>query len=720
VRVHSTTDTPPGETLRVEKRGGGAVALAQQPAPQAPHPALLNGDAIRFRVSNEDEDSFGDVVVQSGLEYPPSIPAVVDHSPRLESSVGDWHDVERGHRETFATLRLLPRGTSRAADLVRALHTGGFPLASSVHFDIARADIEPIVKTGANGRQMETGGKRYLRGKVREISLTQFPANSAAVAVARSLGFNDAELAALSRPDPARVAIARTITAVAGAPSPRGHPMTIAEMIAAAQAAHENAQASLGTATQALEADQSETNLTNVQRATGEVEALFTRLSTLRAAETASARRAAAAPAPPAAAPSPILTPVSRAIVTTTGEPASRSAAIVHRTETRDVPSCTRFAQLVMAASIARTRHRSLDDVVLELFPDNKEVIAIARTAVGVADSTTAGWAAELVRYETRAMLDETMNPTSIWPKLAARGTSLDFAGAHSVLIPQLNAGMTTGGAWVGEGGVIPLVHGAFTSKRLFRYKLAGIVPITKELQRVSSPAAVDAMSKLLQQFISNLLDSCLIDAQPEVPGVRPAGLLNGVTPIAGAAGGGYEALRSDLEAITNAFTAANIGTNPVLLVNSSKAFRLRTMVNALGQLVFPDGATDVLGFPVIASQFVPPTIAIAVAAEKFVSALDPLELDTSEEATLTMANADLTAPTQAGTLPGGGGLGTAAGQVVPDGGIPVSGASGASTAGYQALSLWQTWSLGVRLVFPASFGLTQPGAVQEVTAITW
>jgi HK97 family phage major capsid protein len=701
------------DLIRVEKRGGEpALSLA-------PSAGAVDANAIRFRVSNEDVDALGDVVVQAGLDFPPTLPAVADHSHTLQAAIGDWQQVERGNRETFATLRLLPRGVSRSADLVRAMHEGGFPLASSIFFTTKRGDVEPITRSTPGGRTVETGGVRYLRGKVHEITLTQFPANPAAVAVARSLGFSDAELAALSRPAPDRVPVARTTSAVAGAPRPRGTTMTIAEMIAAAQVAHDNAQATLGTATQALEADQSEANLTAVQRATSEVESLFARLTTYRAAEAASARRAAATPPPgQTALPPAAQTAVSRAVG---GDGGNRAAAIIaSRGEPQRDPPGTYLARLCMAAMVARTRRQSLDAAAAEVWAGDREVLAIARAAVGVADTTTAGWAAELVRTETRGLLDQTLMPNSIWPQLAAAGTSMNFGGAHSILIPQLNVGMTSGGAWVGEGGVIPLVQGAFTSKRLFRYKLAGIIPITKELQRTSDPDAVAAMREMLRQFLSNLLDSCLIDTSPEVAGVRPAGLLNGVTPIAGTAGGGYGALQGDLEAISKAFTAAGVGTNPYLLVPQSKTFRLATMVNALGQLVFPSGTNaKVLGFVPIPSQFIPEGTAIAVAAEKFVSAIDALEFDSSEEATLTLADAGAAAPTQAGAAVGGGALGTAK-QVIPDGGIPVAGAAGASAAGVIAMSMFQTWSLALRSVIPASFAVTRAGAVQEVTGITW
>jgi HK97 family phage major capsid protein len=324
------------------------------------------------------------------------------------------------------------------------------------------------------------------------------------------------------------------------------------------------------------------------------------------------------------------------------------------------------------------------------------------------------------VRSEAKALLDAAAGPNSIWPTLARQGQSMTFGGAQSILIPQTNIGVSTGAtAWVGEAGTIPVVKGAITGKRLWKYKLAGIIPITKELERASDPAAVAVMREMLRQFLSNLLDTSMLDASAEVVGVRPAGLLNGVVAIPGAAGGGYNAFHADLDAINSAFTAAGVGSKPVILVPQSKLFTLRTMTNALGQFIFPNGDSEALGFQIVGSEFIAANTMIGVAAEKFASAIDGFDYSTSDQATITMANADGTAPTQAGASPLGGALGTA-GQVVPDGGIPVAGGNGASIAGSVALSLWQTWQTGIRLVVPASFGITRAGAVQQVTGTTW
>ena len=681
--------------VRVEKRGGLPVA-AGTPG------ALLGSDQIRFRISSEDVDYFGDEVVQAGLEFPAALPAVADHTHRLDASIGEWVNIERAARETFATLRLLRPGASRMADLVRALHEGGFPLASSVNFDIHPSDIESITRAGPDGRQRR--GKRYRRGKVTEVTLTQFPANPAAVAVARSLGFNDADLAALSRTPPVVASIARSTPAVAAAPARTTTAMTLAEMIAAAQAAHEAALATQATAITALEADSGEGNMTAVARATTEADALFTRLTTLRNAETAATRRAAAAPAP---APAVTPTAVARAVAAV-AEP--RSASIIaRRGEAKEVAPGTRLAQLVIARSIAHETRRSQDVVAQELFANEPELIAIARSAVGVADTTTAGWAAELVREETTAMLQVELLPFSAWAALAAQGITIPFNGAASVAIPQMDIGKQIGGAWVGEAGAIPLAKGTMTAKRLSRYKVGGIVPITKELERTSSPAAVEVMRTFLRQVLSNLLDSSLIGNGPEVPGIKPAGLLFGTTPITGAPGGGQAAVQADLTAIMAAFNAANVRGKFVLLMSEMTQARLGMITNALGQLVYPQAAQGQIGTAsIIPSPFLADDVVIAVSVSHFASAFDPLETDVSDSATVVVADADTTAPTHA---TGAAGIIGTAHEVPPDGGIPVSGGTGAAAAGAHAISLWQTWSLGVRMVIPSSFGITKAGS---------
>jgi hypothetical protein len=698
------------ELLRVGKRGTAEAAGAAA--------AQQNSDAIRFVVSSDTPDIFGDVVVQRGLTFPARLPAVVDHDHRVEAQIGSRSDISISDHETRATLRLVPKGVSRVADLARALHEGGHGLASSVYFQTRPSDVEPIMRTDPTTGRTWRAGSRYTRGAVTEISLTPTPANAAAVAVARSLGFESNELAALLRTGAGSEARPLAPAVAASPPArviARSANVDLSQLITQAEADATSAAAELVAATAAVDDANPET-LQAVARCTTAANAAQDRLAVLRNAQAAAARAAAAAPQPGAAAAAAAAAAGPANLL-----PVGRVAPVTRRPQVPDVPAGTRLAQMAIARVHAHNSKRELNAVVGELFPSDHAIIAIARAATGVADTTTAGWAAELIRTEVRQMLEKDLAPISVAAALAVRGRRLNFLGAQSTVIPAVTTrGKATAGAWVGEGGVIPVKQGAFTAKRIYRYKLAAITTLTKELERASDPDAIATLREMMLQDTANALDGFLLDAIAEITGVRPAGLLNSVATTAGAAGGGQAAVDADLKTLWTTMVAAGAGSSPVLIINSASAINLAMMTNALGQYVFRDDirANNLLGLSVIASTNVPALTATLVDAACFASAFDAPEVDVTDQATLTMADAGAGAPTQA--MNAAGALGTAE-QVLPDRGISVAGGvAGAASAGFQALSLFQTWSLGIRNVLPVGWGLTRAGAVQGVTAITW
>jgi hypothetical protein len=590
--------------LRISKRG-----TAQGRATDAP---AGSSDAIRFVVSSDTPDEFGDVVVQRGLSFPGSVPALVDHDHRLQAQVGSWSEFETTEHETRATLRLVPRGTSRLADLARALYEGGHGLASSVFFMTSRADTEPITRSDRNGQEVRTG-TRFKRGTVREITLTPMPANPAAVAVARSLGFASDELAALLRtsadssgaPPVAAVAAPPAAQAVARSMGPR---MDLSDQIAAAEAAATQADEALATANAAI--DGNAASLQAVADATAAVNAAYDRVQVLRNAQAAAARRAAGAngngnvidvpsrivpdnPGANLAVRQPNMPPVSRAL----------APSLIHRMPEPDRPGGYRIAQLAIAKYFAYKEKRPLDVVAAEIFGTDQAALAVARAAATVADTTTAGWAAELVRSDARAMMQTDLAPMGVWSQLAAAGLPLNFNGAPAITIPSAsNFQDALEPAWVGEAGVIPVVKGAITSQRITRNKLAGIIPITNELARTSDPSAVEVMRQMLRQATANLLDKSLLDSAAAVAGVRPKGLLNGVTLGTGAAGGGVNALIADLKTMVGALQTAHLGSSRVvLIVNSATKLSLGLLVNPLGQVpsIISGGCRGHAGFVV-------------------------------------------------------------------------------------------------------------------------
>jgi hypothetical protein len=156
--------------------------------------------------------------------------------------------------------------------------------------------------------------------------------------------------------------------------------------------------------------------------------------------------------------------------------------------------------------------------------------------------------------------------------------------------------------------------------------------------------------------------------------------------------------------------------------MNSAQLLGLSTITLATGGFLFREELATgrLLGVPVVSSTTVPAGNVIIVDAAYFATAFGMPEVDVSDTATLTMADADTNAPTQAEGAAGA--VGTAE-QVPPDGGIDVA-LDAATTpphaAGYQAQSMYQTWSVAVRFVMPVSWAMTRAGVIDRITGATW
>ena len=190
--------------------------------------------------------------------------------------------------------------------------------------------------------------------------------------------------------------------------------------------------------------------------------------------------------------------------------------------------------------------------------------------------------------------------------------------------------------------------------------------------------------------------------------------------PICGLIGSSYNAVFL-LMSMAGGLATAGLGVKPVLIINNLDALGVSMMTSALSEPIFAAElrSGQLVGIPVIVSANIAQHMAVMVDANYLATAFDPPTFDVSDVATVVEANADATPPTHADD--GAGAVGTA-GQVPVNAGIAVSGAGagGAAAAGYTSRSLWQTYSLGIRMISPTSWGLMQTGAVQVKTATTW
>ena len=326
---------------------------------------------------------------------------------------------------------------------------------------------------------------------------------------------------------------------------------------------------------------------------------------------------------------------------------------------------------------------------------------AFTKTAAPIATTTDVDYASALVYEDIRAIM-ETIESQSVAAAMAlwasrSGGMLINFGTANSVRVPVLSpTGATpTEPAWVSEGGAIPIGKLQIGSTILNRYKLAEILTTTMELKDRSSVDIEALFRRAIERALSRVMDNAFLSAVAAVPGNRPAGILNGITVVAGDVTGGVASVTADLQAMVAELLAINESAVPVLAINNRNRMGLGFTQSALGEFIFRDELNSgrVLGVPIVSSGNVPFDTAVMVDVSSLAMALGTPEFDVSQVATVVEANADATAPTMADD--GSGAIGTA-GQVQE--GIPVvppAATLAGAGAGYTARSLWQTYSEG-------------------------
>lgn len=209
-----------------------------------------------------------------------------------------------------------------------------------------------------------------------------------------------------------------------------------------------------------------------------------------------------------------------------------------------------------------------------------------------------------------------------------------------------------TGGStfeWVEESGVKPVGELAFTRTTLGHHKVAGIVVLSEELVRLSTPSAEATARRDLVEQAAVFLDEQFIQVGITAGAGNPASITNGVASPA-ASGTTLAALMADLNTALGTLTAANITLDGLVIVTTPEvALRLSLMVTTLGNApsgfnVTPTGGT-LLGYQVIVSNSVDAdTLVIFKPSEIFLADDGQVTLDASNQATLDMAGS--TSPT--------------------------------------------------------------------------
>lgn len=484
-----------------------------------------------------------------------------------------------------------------------------------------------------------TYGIRYKSTEVYELSLVSVPANAGAVFSVKSfdvglpaaLGKKEIPVVRLNKPAGASATVTKKLSVT---PKPEeGLDMKFAEQIKSFQAALEQKSArqtelmeKAGEEGRSLDAAESE----EFDTLSDEISATETHIKRLETME-----KSAIANAKPVADVSGMRERSSITVKAT--NPVAKGTAFTRYV----IAQCRAKGNLMQAAEIAKQ------------WTDTPEVEQVLKAAVAAGTTTDATWAAPLVPYQNMTSdFIELLRPLVLTSRLTGL-RSVPF----NVRIPGQTQGSTV--AWVGETAPKPVSALAFEDITLRFNKLAGIVVISDELARLSTPSAEAIIRGDLTAQIAQFMDDSFINpAYAAVTDVRPASVTNGVTPVA-ASGTDADALRADIRAVYSQFIGANMSvTGATWVMTSTQAMSIGMLLNPLGQPEFPglDANGGVLmGLPVLTSEVVPSDssgsiIVLIKQSEILLADEGGVTIDVSREASLQM-NSTPDNPTTASTV---------------------------------------------------------------------
>lgn len=309
---------------------------------------------------------------------------------------------------------------------------------------------------------------------------------------------------------------------------------------------------------------------------------------------------------------------------------------------TSQLPKGTAFTRMVMALvrgkgdSYQTLQHaRSWSDT-----PEVEQMIQHMwneKAAVAPGTTTDATWAGPLaVRQPIAEFLE----------LLRARTLLGQISGFRQVPF-NVSVGSQTGGgtyAWVGQGLAKPVTAAAYAAVTLDFAKAAGIIVISMELAKLSTPSAEGLVREELLGGMGAFLDVQLVDpAVAAVANLNPASITNGAATIV-ASGVTGAAAKLDLASRVATFAAANIPLlGSVWLMSDSNAFGLGLSVNPLGQPLFP-GVTiaggSIFGIPVIVSNNVGNRVVLVHAGSILYADEGGVQIDVSRETSIQMDSA--------------------------------------------------------------------------------
>jgi len=306
-----------------------------------------------------------------------------------------------------------------------------------------------------------------------------------------------------------------------------------------------------------------------------------------------------------------------------------------------------------------------------------EQIDFVERAASALADTvgTTVGWAGDLVTGVLSDLLTN-LGPSNASDELFNSSIMLRF-DRHGYIAATALVAAATDTPWVAPGGVIPIRQ--LTTSSLFTFsprKIASGFVLTRE--GVTGSNAETVVRLALNESVGVKIDNALFASTP-ADAKSCAGLLNGLTTLGASSGTSHDALRLDIGKLISA--VAPVGGTQLVFIGANDA--AAKMLADVGPQ-FP--------YPVLAAGALASNTLMCVATNALVVAVDPMpRIDIGDAAVVVM---DDTSPADV--------------------------VSGGSAAASTVKSLWQTDSIGIRVIMNLAWALRHPSGAAFISSVTW
>jgi Phage capsid family len=330
------------------------------------------------------------------------------------------------------------------------------------------------------------------------------------------------------------------------------------------------------------------------------------------------------------------------------------------------------FTRAVIATGISKLEGRggvTASDYAGRRWPNDNAIDMVLRASVAPATIGTSGPIAVVTQQ-----FFSTLVGVYAGASLLGRGIQLNFGGAAQINMPGIAIPTAD---FVGEGAPIPAVTAPTNAgASLVPHKLAVITELTNEILRASN--AENIVRQVMTESTGPALDKALF-SNTAGDAIRPAGLLNGLTPLTPApAGTKDQAMADDLIALTAPLM--RVAAGPVVIVAAPE----QALAMALRAF------RDVPAATILASAALTAGTVIAVNPAALVSATEGVpQIDNSPNVTIHEDTAPL-----------------------------ALNASG--TPAYPTRSVFQSDTIGLRLRWRLTWARRAANAVQFMNSVTW